>query len=107
MLFAVKAIYIKGCRLTDAEILATKPVVGELMLYRCPKAPGEELRTMAGVSTPGKSDLLKPILEPRLAHIGLEIFVLRGLEEFKTDRGWIYTLQEWYVGQRPEAGFPR
>jgi hypothetical protein len=29
--------------------------------------------------------------------IGHSAFTLRGLEELKTERGWVYVLQEWLV----------
>jgi hypothetical protein len=94
---AVTQLYVKGCRIPDEQIEAAKPVVGNLSTYTCPREPGGTPRTMAGLSIPAQSDLIKPILEPRLTGIHQRGFVLRGLEEFRTERGWVYTLQEWIV----------
>ena len=103
MHFAVTPTYVRGCRLSDEEIEKIAPVVGDLHLYRCPREPNGAMRTLAGVSAPVKANLLPPILEPRLTAIGPHAFMLRGLEELKTQRGWVYVLQEWRVEERQRA----
>src|SRR5688572_3309832 len=94
---AVKSKYVRGNLLSDEELAALAPAVGELMTYQCPREPGGPMRNMAGIGTPAKAELLKPIIEPRLVGIGIRGFVLRGIEELKTERGWVYVLQEWVV----------
>lgn len=66
------------------------------MTYECPREPGGPMRRMASVHTP-TGELLKPIIEPRMTVIGHSGFLLRGLEELQTERGWVYVLQEWIV----------
>jgi hypothetical protein len=50
---------------------------------------------MASLHVPGQ--LLKPLITPRVTQIGHSAFFLRGLDEYKTERGWVYVLQEWLV----------
>ncbi len=96
MQFAVVPKYEKGRLLSDNEIAAKAALIGELSTYECPREPGGAMRHMASLHVP-VGDLLKPIIEPRVTNIGHSGFLLRGLEEFKTERGWVYVLQEWIV----------
>ncbi len=104
--FAVKPTHERGRRLSDAEIAALQPVIGNLTTYEYPREPGGRMRRMASVSTPGTGDLIKPIVEPRLWRIADGWFAIRGLEEFNTERGWVYVLQEWLVEERPNPPKP-
>ena len=101
MEFAVTPTHERGRRLSDAEIEAAAPVIGDLMTYQCPREPGGPMRTMAGVSSPVNANLVRPIIEPRMYSIGFRALYIRGLEEIKTERGWVYVLQEWIVEPRP------
>jgi hypothetical protein len=96
MRFAVVPTYERGRLLSDKEIEAKAALVGELMTYECPREPGGKMRPMASLHTP-TGQLLKPIIGPRMTAIGHSAFTLRGLEELKTERGWVYVLQEWLV----------
>ena len=96
MQFAVVPRYEKGRELSDKEIAAKAAFIGELMTYECPREPGGEMRPMASLHVP-VGQLLRPLLGPRVTNIGHSGFLLRGLEEFKTERGWVYVLQEWLV----------
>ena len=96
MRFAVVPMYERGRLLSDKEIEAQAALVGELMTCECPREPGGELRPMASLHTP-TGQLLKPIIGPRMTAIGHSAFTLRGLEELKTERGYVYVMQEWLV----------
>ena len=96
MRFAVVPTHERGMPLSDKELNEKVPLVGDLHTYLCPREPGGPSRTMVGLDTPVGS-VLKPIIEPRLMGIGQGAFHLRGLEELKTERGWVYVLQEWRV----------
>jgi hypothetical protein len=102
MKFAVVQTYEKGRQLSDKEIAAKTALIGELMTYECPREPGGEMRPMASLHVP-VGQLLKPIIGPRVTNIGHSCFFLRGLEEYKTDRGWVYVLQEWLVTEERHA----
>jgi len=108
MKFAVVPTYEKGRQLSDKEIAAKTALVGELMTYECPREPGGAMRPMASLGSPVKADLVKPIIGPRVTTIGHSGFLLRGLEEYKTERGWVYVLQEWRVTdvQHAQMGEP-
>jgi hypothetical protein len=102
MRFAVVPMYERGRLLPDKEIEAKAAVVGELMTYECPREPGGEMRPMASLHTPA-GHLLKPIIGPRMTGTGHSAFTLRGLEELKTERGYVYVLQEWLVTDVQDA----
>ena len=102
MQFAVVQKYEKERRLSDKEIAAKSALIGQLTTYECPREPGGEMRHMASVHTPA-GDVVRPIIEPRLTVIGHSGFLLRGLEEFKTERGWVYVLQEWLIMEVSDA----
>jgi hypothetical protein len=80
----------------------TTTVVGEFMTYECPREPGGEMRPMASLHT-AAGHLLKPIIGPRMTGTGHSAFTLRGLEELKTERGYVYVLQEWLVTDVQDA----
>ncbi|SRR5260221_334056 len=109
MQFAVVPKYEKGRLLSDKEIEAKSALIGQLMTYECAREPGCALRHMASLGTPVSANLLKPIIEPRVTSIGHSGFLLRGLEEYRTERGWVYVLQEWLVTEVRDAqkGQPR
>jgi hypothetical protein len=96
MRFAVVPKYERGRLLSDNEIEAKAALVGELTTYECPREPGGPMRRMASLHVP-TGHLLKPIIEPRLVAVGHSGFLLRGLEELQTARGWVCVLQEWLV----------
>jgi hypothetical protein len=96
MRFAVVPKYERGRLLSDNEIEAKAALVGELSTYECPREPGGAMRHMASVHTP-VGQVVRPIIEPRITTIGHSGFLLRGLEEYRTERGWVYVLQEWLV----------
>ena len=102
MQFAVVPKYEKGSLLSNKEIEAKSALIGQLMTYESPREPGGEMRHMASLHVP-VGDLLKPIIEPRVTSIGHSGFLLRGLEEYKTERGWVYVLQEWLVAEVRDA----
>lgn len=102
MRFAVVPKYERGRLLPDKEIEAKAALVGELTTYECPREPGGPLRRMASLHVP-TSHLLKPIIEPRVLAIGTSGFLLRGLEELQTERGYVYVLQEWLVTEERDA----
>jgi hypothetical protein len=102
MRFAVVPMYERGRLLSDEEIDAKAAFVGELMTYECPREPGGEMRPMASLHTP-TGQLLKPIIGPRMTAIGHSAFTLRGLEELKTERGYVYVLQEWLITEERDA----
>ena len=102
MRFAVVPKYDRGRLLSDNEIEAKAALVGELTTCECPREAGGPMRRMASLHAP-KGDLLKPIIEPRMLAIGRSGFLLRGLEELKTERGWVYVLQEWLVTDERDA----
>jgi hypothetical protein len=102
MQFAVIPKYERGRLLSDNEIEAKAALVGELMTCECPREPDGPMRHVASLYTP-EGELLKPIIEPRVTVIGYSGFLLRGLEEFKTERGWVYVLQEWLVTEVRDA----
>lgn len=102
MRFAVVPTYERGRLLSEEEIDAKAAFVGELMTYECPREPGGEMRPMASLHTP-TGQLLKPIIGPRMTAIGHSAFTLRGLEELKTARGYVYVLQEWLIMEERDA----
>ena len=102
MRFAVVPKYDRGRLLSDNEIEAKAALVGELTTYECPREAGGPMRRMASLHVP-KGHLLKPIIEPRMLAIGHAGFLLRGLEELQTERGWVYVLQEWIVTEERDA----
>jgi hypothetical protein len=94
--------YERGRLLSNKEIDAKAAVVGELMTYECPREPGGEMRPMASLHTP-TGQLLKPIIGPRMTAIGHSAFTLRGLEELKTERGWVYVVGNRRAGRAERA----
>ncbi len=102
MRFAVVAKYERGRLLSAKEIEAKAALVGELTTYRCPREVGSAMRNMVSLATP-TGDLLKPIIEPRMMAMNHVAFTLRGLEELKTERGYVYVLQEWLVTEERDA----
>jgi len=102
MRFAVVPMYERGRLLSDKEIEAKAALIGELMTYECPRGPGGQMRPMASLHTP-TGQLLKPIIGPRMTAIGHSAFTLKGLEELKTERGYVYVLQEWLVTEERDA----
>ena len=74
----------------------------ELITYECPREPGGEMRPMASLHVP-VGQLLRPLIGLHVTIIGHSGFLLLSLEEYKTERGWVYVLQEWMVTDERNA----
>ena len=99
MLFAVIPTYLRGQRLSDAEIEGAQPLVGDLNIDETAERPDGNVRRKATLMS-GSRLLLEPIVDPRITGMSPLRFGLRGLEALEIPRGTRYVLQEWLVEER-------